>query len=84
LVDVYAMDPHCKPNREAYQLAMNLSETSDPTTCAMLDDSAHNLAPAKDMGFFTILVGQNGTHPSADRSLENIINLPKEVPEFWD
>jgi hypothetical protein len=49
----------------------------------LLDDSSRNLAPAKEMGFFTILVGQNGIHPTADRTLENIIDLPKVVPEFW-
>ena len=83
MVDVYAMEPHCKPKPEAYQLAMQLSGTGDPTTCALLDDSSRNLAPAKEMGFFTILVGQNGIHPTADRTLENIIDLPKVAPEFW-
>jgi FMN phosphatase YigB (HAD superfamily) len=55
----------------------------DPATCAMLDDSVNNLAPAKKMGIFTVWVGENGTHPMADRTLLDIIDLPNAVPEFW-
>jgi len=83
LVDIYAMEPHCKPKPEAYQFALKLAEIIDPKKCALIDDSTRNLAPAKDMGFFTILVGQNGTHFTADRVLANINDLPKVAPEFW-
>lgn len=83
LVDVYALEPHCKPKREAYQIALKYAGYANPATCALLDDSVNNLVPAKTMGFFTIWVGQNGTHPMADRSLSDIIDLPKIVPELW-
>ena len=83
LIDVYAMEPYCKPKPEAYRLALEFAGVSDPETCALIDDSPQNLAPAKRMGFFTILVGQNGSHPTADRSLVDINDLPKIVPEFW-
>ena len=82
-VDVYALVPHCKPKLEAYQIALKLAGNANPATCAMLDDSVNNLAPAKKMGFFTVWVGQNGTHPIADRTLSDIIDLPRAVPEFW-
>jgi pyrimidine 5'-nucleotidase len=83
MIDIYAMEPLCKPNQEAYQLALEISGTTDPNTCALLDDSPRNLAPAKKMGFFTILVGQNHVHPAADCTLPDIHNLPKVAPEFW-
>lgn len=82
MVDVYAMEPHCKPQQESYEFALEFAGAADPKTCALLDDSTRNLAPAKEMGFFTILVGQNGTHPTADRTLVDIHNLLKVVPEF--
>ena len=82
LVDVYALEPHCKPKREAYQIALKYAENAYPATCALLDDSVNNLVPAKTMGFFTIWVGQNGTHPMADRSLSDIIDLP-EIDAGW-
>lgn len=84
IIDVWKMDPHCKPQKEAYQLALDLAGVADPKACGLLDDSPRNLAPAKEMGFFTVLVGKNG-HPSiADRSIETILELPTVIPEFWD
>jgi pyrimidine 5'-nucleotidase len=83
MIDVWRMNPLCKPKEGAYQLALKLVGESNPNSCALLDDSIGNLAPAKKIGFFTVLVGKNGQHPSADRSLIDIHDLPKVVPEFW-
>jgi len=83
MIDVWKMDPHCKPKKEAYYLALDLTGISNPKVCALLDDSPNNLAPAKQMGFFTVLVGKNGSHPIADRNVEVIHDLPDVVPEFW-
>jgi len=83
LVDVYTLEPHCKPRPEAYHLALEIAGVTDPQKCALLDDSPRNLAPAKEMGVFTILIGQNGSHSSADRSLVDIHDLPEIVPELW-
>lgn len=83
LVDVYALEPYCKPLPEAYNLALEIAKVSNSGTYALLDDSPQNLAPAKDMGFFTILIGQNSNHPSAVRAIENIHDLPIKVPELW-
>lgn len=84
IVDVYTMEPYCKPKQESYKFALEFAGITDPQTCALLDDSTRNLAPAKEMGFFTILVGKNGTHPTADRTLHDIHDLPKVAPEFWE
>ncbi|HBX68208.1 MAG TPA: pyrimidine 5'-nucleotidase [Chloroflexi bacterium] len=84
MVDVYALEPHCKPQPEAYQLALEIAGAPDPQKCALLDDSTRNLAPARELGYFTVLVGRNGTHPSAHRTLIDIHDLPKVVPEFWE
>jgi putative hydrolase of the HAD superfamily len=83
MVDVYTMNPYCKPRPEAYRFALQFAGVTDPRTCALLDDSTRNLTTAREMGFFTILVGQNSTHPSADRTLVDIHDLPRVVPEFW-
>ena len=84
IVDVYTMEPHCKPKPEAYDLALEMAGVRNPRQCALLDDSHRNLATAKDMGIFTILVGQNGDQSQFDRSILNIHDLPKAVPEFWE
>lgn len=83
IIDVWAIAPHCKPHKEAYHMALALAQISDPRQCIFLDDSTRNLAPAHEMGIFTVLVGKNGNHPSADRSLEVIHDLRKVVPEIW-
>jgi pyrimidine 5'-nucleotidase len=84
VVDIFALEPHCKPLEEAYHRALELAEVSDPKSCALLDDSAKNLAPAHQLGFFTVLVGRNGSHPVARRTLPAIHDLRRVVPEFWD
>jgi FMN phosphatase YigB (HAD superfamily) len=50
----------------------------------MLDDSAANLAPARDLGFTTILVGTDGqANPAAHIALPELLALPKAMPELW-
>jgi len=83
IVDVWSITPHCKPQKEAYQLALKLAKISDPHQCIFLDDSTRNLAPAQEMGIFTILVGDKEKHPAADRSIGVIHDLPKVMPEIW-
>lgn len=83
MIDIWAMNPFCKPIESAYQLALQVVGNPHPNTCALLDDSIHNLAPAHKLGFFTVLVGDNGHHQAADRSLADIHDLPQAVPEFW-
>jgi putative hydrolase of the HAD superfamily len=84
LIDIWSMAPYCKPNREAYQIALSIAGVKDPETCAFLDDSLKNLEPAKGLGIFTILVGMNGPHESVNRCIIDLQDLPVVVPEFWD
>jgi pyrimidine 5'-nucleotidase len=83
MIDVWRMDPYCKPQEAAYELALDLIGGIDPTACALLDDSPMNLATARKMGFFTVLVGENGNLLSTDRRIDFIHDLPRLVPEFW-
>lgn len=83
IIDVWAMDPLCKPLEGAYTLALQTVGVTDPGACALLEDSIRNLTPAHQMGFFTVLIGENGHHPDADRSLVDIHDLPRVVPEFF-
>ena len=84
VVDIFAMEPHCKPRREAYHRALELADANDPQSCALLDDSVKNLAPAHELGFFTVLVGGISDHPVVNRALPVIHDLRSIVPEFWE
>lgn len=83
MIDIWAMNPLCKPVEAAYQFALQVVGDVHPNTCTLLDDSIHNLTPAHRLGFFTVLVGDNGHHPDADRSLVDIHDLHQVVPELW-
>ncbi len=84
IVDVWALDPFCKPQAEAYQLALEIARAPDARACVFLDDSIRNLTPAHEAGFFTVFVGENGSNPAADRSIPDIHALRQGVPELWD
>lgn len=83
IIDVTALDFYCKPEPEAYQKALSIAGVDKTEICVYLDDSANNLAPARQMGIYTILVGSNQPHPSAHRSIRNIKHLRSEFPDLW-
>jgi putative hydrolase of the HAD superfamily len=84
IIDIRAIQFACKPEIIAYQRAMALAGEVEPSTCVMLDDSPRNLAPARELGFFTILVGTGKPDPAALLSLPSIIDLPPAMPELWN
>ncbi len=84
IIDVRAIQFACKPEVVAYQRAMALAGEPVPSNCVLLDDSPRNLGPARQLGFFTILVGTNTTDASACLSLASLIELPSAMPELWN
>jgi putative hydrolase of the HAD superfamily len=84
IIDIRAIDFACKPEKIAYERALEISGDHDPKKCIIFDDSPRNLAPAHEMGFFTILVGKNGAEPSADKSIPSLHELTQSMPELWD
>jgi putative hydrolase of the HAD superfamily len=83
IIDIRALDFACKPDKIAYEKALQLSGDGDPTRCAIFDDAARNLAPAHEMGFYTILVGKNGPQPVADKTINSLHELKNSMPELW-
>lgn len=82
VIDVRAMNFYCKPEPQAYYLALQVAGKSEPRRCVLLDDSPTNLAPARAMGFTTILVGKNGIHPSAHHTIPRLHELLEVMPEL--
>jgi putative hydrolase of the HAD superfamily len=83
IVDIHARRYFCKPEPEAYRVAMELAGETDPQRCVFLDDSPRNLAPAHAMGFTTVLVGNGVTHPAAHHAVSSLKDLPQVMPELW-
>ncbi|MBE0696203.1 MAG: pyrimidine 5'-nucleotidase [Anaerolineaceae bacterium] len=57
LVDIFDIAPYCKPMPESFQIALARAGETDPGACVFIDDSPHNLAAARALGFYTIQVG---------------------------
>ncbi|MBG0770594.1 MAG: pyrimidine 5'-nucleotidase [Anaerolineaceae bacterium] len=72
IIDIYYLAPYCKPQSEAYQIALDLI-SEPPEDCLFIDDSPANLAMAQQLGMTTISVGQN---PHIDSPhIQNILDL---------
>ncbi len=83
VIDVRAVDFKCKPDPEAYQMAMRQAGEKLPQSCVYLDDAPRNLAPAYDLGWFTILVGRKDPDPAARQSVLRPHELRQILPELW-
>jgi putative hydrolase of the HAD superfamily len=84
IVDLRAMQFSCKPERMAYERALSIAGNPAPETCVMLDDAVVNLQAAKDIGFATIWVTQNGNRNSTVlHTVSNVLQLPEVMPELW-
>lgn len=56
IIDVYTQAPHCKPQPEAFQKALERVD-EPPENCLLIDDSPNNLAAAHQLGFKTVSIG---------------------------
>jgi pyrimidine 5'-nucleotidase len=83
IIDIRAIDFACKPEKTAYQKALEVSNETDPTRCVIFDDALRNLSPAKEIGFYTVLVGKTQPEPAVDRTLVSLLELRNCMPELW-
>ena len=84
VIDVIAMDFHCKPETAAYQIALQCAGGPAPQECVYLDDSARNLAPAQQLGFYTVLIGQHAANPIGALAINRPQDLRCALPELWE
>lgn len=77
IVDIKAIEPYCKPMKNAFQKALELAGETIPQNCILVDDLAVNTRAAREYGLFSILYGQHGNHPDANATLSHLIDLPR-------
>ncbi len=70
----------CKPNRQAFDLALALAGGAKAATTAFFDDSARNVASSHRMGLFTVLVGRVGVDCAAHVQMRSIHELREQMP----
>lgn len=83
IIDLMALEFQCKPLPQAYERALTLSGEDDPRCCVFFDDSQRNLAPARDLGFFTVCVGDMQPHPAVCANISKLTDLPQTLPDLW-
>lgn len=83
IIDIRAVEFVCKPEKNAYMRALVVADDDDPTQCVIFDDALRNLYPARELGFFTVLVGKNGLEPMVDRTILSLHELRDSMPELW-
>jgi putative hydrolase of the HAD superfamily len=76
ITDIHDITPYCKPDPEAYQIALQRAGNPPPGECILIDDKLSNLTIARQLGFYTILVGGNGARPDCDATISRLEDLP--------
>lgn len=76
IIDVVALDPYCKPMKEAFHLALYKAGESDPSACVMIDDIPRTTRAAKEIGMYSILVGSKTANGDSDAVLNDWSELP--------
>jgi len=83
IIDIRALGYACKPVEDAYHRALALAGETVPGHCILFDDSPRNLAPAKALGIYTVLVGHDKPDPSACQAITSLHELPEALPALW-
>ena len=73
IIDIFAMQPYCKPHPEAFAKALEIIGEV-PENCLLIDDSPNNLSTAQELGIGTICVGKH--HHSSSPHINAILDLP--------
>jgi putative hydrolase of the HAD superfamily len=84
IIDILAVDFACKPDKTAYERALQIAGDENPANCAIFDDSERNLAPARALGFYTILVGKDGSNQEVDEVIHSLHDLKSCIPQLWE
>lgn len=77
IIDVLDIWPYCKPQPEAFRLALQYSGNPPVNECIFIDDGPKNIVAARQMGFYTISVGAASRQAGAHASIAAIHELPR-------
>jgi pyrimidine 5'-nucleotidase len=77
IVDVNRMDPYCKPNPEAFALALKVAGESTPSNCIMIDDMQNTVKAAKALGLYSVLFGAGASNGDSDAAFSDWRQLPE-------
>lgn len=81
IIDLEAINYKNKPDPLAYRRVLELLDTAG-AHCIMVDDTARNLIPAKDLGMTTILVDGDSKTPAIDYAVPTIFHVERVLQEL--
>ena len=84
IIDIRALGFICKPDPNAYTRALEIAGIAKPEQCILFDDAPRNLKPAREQGWYTVLVGDEHSDPSAYLNLSSLHALPQAMPHLWN
>jgi pyrimidine 5'-nucleotidase len=84
IIDIRALGFVCKPDPEAYRRTLAITGVSNPEDCILFDDAKRNLLPAREQGWYTVLVGNGSADGSANLSIPSLHQLPQAIPQLWN
>ena len=81
IVDILQIMPNCKPQDEAFQIALKYAGNPAPKHCILIDDMLFNLQAAHKLGFGTIQVSQQApnTASGVDAHIQKISELSRVI-----
>ncbi len=83
IIDIVSLGYVNKPLPEAYRRAIELVGSPPAGVCLMADDRPINLAPARQMGMTTVLVGLDMS-AGFDHHVAHLVDLPAAVPQLFE
>jgi putative hydrolase of the HAD superfamily len=81
IFDIVALGFRPKPEPATYRAVLERLGTA-PGRVVLLDDLERNLAPARDLGMRTVLVGTGGPARGADFAIASLRELPSILPQL--
>ncbi len=82
IIDVLDVAPYCKPMPGAFHRAVDLAGAISPFSSILVDDAAHNLRAAREIGFYTIRMGTGTPDGCCDAVAQTLYNLPAVLEEL--
>lgn len=79
VIDILDTYPYCKPMPEAFNRALQLAGENDPARCIFIDDTAANLARARELGLYTISVNNSKGTSCAHVAIDSLHDLPDVI-----
>ena len=80
VVDIHAVDFHCKPEPEAYRRLLSILG-SDASACILVEDMARNLRPARQFGMTTVIVDGDKAD-GVDYAIRDLLELEEVVTQL--